>query len=134
MDKIKPSEVSEVLLQQLNSLGNEQNFDEVGTVLTVSDGVARIYGLRNAEANELLEFESDLATWTGIEMDNVFVDSEVEYSVGLIGETRVKITVKFLSDVTLDDGADLTIEIAAEDTSGNLSEVFTVVPEVPENP
>ena len=87
-----------------------------------------------AESNELLEFESDLATWTGIEMDNVFVDSEVEYSVGLIGETRVKITVKFLSDVTLDDGADLTIEIAAEDTSGNLSEVFTVVPEVPENP
>ena len=87
-----------------------------------------------AESNELLEFESDLATWTGIEMDNVFVDSEVEYSVGLFGETRVKITVKFLSDVTLDDGADLTIEIAAEDTSGNLSEVFTVVPEVPENP
>ena len=57
MDKIKPSEVSEILLQQLNNIGAEQNFDEVGTVLTVNDGVARIYGLKNAEANELLEFE-----------------------------------------------------------------------------
>ena len=43
-DKIKPSEVSEVLLQQLQGISNEENFDEVGTVLTVSDGVARIYG------------------------------------------------------------------------------------------
>ena len=72
MDKIKPSEVSEVLLQQLNSLGTEQNFDEVGTVLTVSDGVARIYGLRNAEANELLEFENGtMAIVMNLEEDNV---------------------------------------------------------------
>ena len=55
-DKIKPSEVSQVLLEQLNGLSNSAQFDEVGTVLQVSDGVARIYGLRNAEANELLEF------------------------------------------------------------------------------
>ena len=52
-DKIKPSEVSEVLLQQLQGISNQAKFDEVGTVLQVSDGVARIYGLRNAEANEL---------------------------------------------------------------------------------
>ena len=57
-DKIKPSEVSEVLQQQLQEVNGSQQFDEVGTVLTVSDGVARIYGLRNAEANELLEFEN----------------------------------------------------------------------------
>ena len=57
-DKIKPSEVSEVLLQQLQEVNGAQQFDEVGTVLTVGDGVARIYGLRNAEANELLEFEN----------------------------------------------------------------------------
>ena len=53
-DKIKASEVSEVLLQQLKGISNTEKFDEVGTVLQVSDGVARIYGLRNAEANELL--------------------------------------------------------------------------------
>ena len=52
-DKIKPSEVSQVLLEQLKGINNSQQFDEVGTVLEVSDGVARIYGLRNAEANEL---------------------------------------------------------------------------------
>ena len=57
-DKIKPSEVSEVLLRQLEGLNSEEKFDEVGTVLTVSDGVARVYGLRNAEASELLEFEN----------------------------------------------------------------------------
>ena len=54
---IKPSEVSEVLLQQLKGIDNSLKFDEVGTVLQVSDGVARIYGLRNAEANELLQFD-----------------------------------------------------------------------------
>lgn len=72
MDKIKPSEVSEVLLKQLNELSSEQNFDEVGTVLTVSDGVARIYGLRNAEASELLEFENGtMAIVMNLEEDNV---------------------------------------------------------------
>ena len=71
-DKIKPSEVSQVLLDQLKGLSNQEKFDEVGTVLTVSDGVARIYGLRNAEANELLEFENGtMAIVMNLEEDNV---------------------------------------------------------------
>ena len=71
-DKIKPSEVSEVLQQQLQEVNGSQQFDEVGTVLTVSDGVARIYGLRNAEANELLEFENGtMAIVMNLEEDNV---------------------------------------------------------------
>ena len=71
-DKIKPSEVSEVLLQQLRGISNNEEFDEVGTVLEVSDGVARIYGLRNAEANELLEFENGtMAIVMNLEEDNV---------------------------------------------------------------
>ena len=71
-DKIKPSEVSEVLLQQLQGISNQAKFDEVGTVLQVSDGVARIYGLRNAEANELLEFENGtMAIVMNLEEDNV---------------------------------------------------------------
>ena len=49
-ENIKPSEVSEVLLQQLKGIDTHLQFDEVGNVLQVSDGVARIYGLRNAEA------------------------------------------------------------------------------------
>ena len=71
-DKIKPSEVSEVLLRQLNEVTSNQQFDEVGTVLTVGDGVARIYGLRNAEANELLEFENGtMAIVMNLGEDNV---------------------------------------------------------------
>ena len=71
-DKIKPSEVSEVLLQQLKGISNNEEFEEVGTVLEVSDGVARIYGLRNAEANELLEFENGtMAIVMNLEEDNV---------------------------------------------------------------
>ena len=71
-DKIKPSEVSEVLLQQLQGISQSAKFDEVGTVLQVSDGVARIYGLRNAEANELLEFENGtMAIVMNLDEDNV---------------------------------------------------------------
>ena len=71
-DKIKPSEVSQVLLEQLKGIQNAEQFDEVGTVLTVSDGVARIYGLRNAESKELLEFENGtMAIVENLEEDNV---------------------------------------------------------------
>ena len=69
---IKPSEVSEVLLSQLQGIDTSLKFDEVGTVLQVSDGVARIYGLRNAEANELLQFENGImGTVMNLEEDNV---------------------------------------------------------------
>ena len=71
-DKIKPSEVSQVLIEQLKGIADTSKFDEVGTVLQVSDGVARIYGLRNAEANELLEFENGtMAIVMNLEEDNV---------------------------------------------------------------
>ena len=55
---IKASEISDILLQQLKEVDTSLKFEEVGTVLQVSDGVARIYGLVNAEAGELLEFDS----------------------------------------------------------------------------
>jgi len=71
-DKIKPSEVSEVLVKQLQGINSAEQFDEVGTVLTVADGVARIYGLRNVEASELLEFENGtMAIVMNLEEDNV---------------------------------------------------------------
>ncbi len=71
-DNIKPSEVSEVLLQQLKGINAAVQYDEIGTVLQVSDGVARIYGLQKAEANELLEFENGImAVVMNLEEDNV---------------------------------------------------------------
>lgn len=72
MDNIKVSEVSEVLRKQLEDIDNDIRMEEVGTVLQVSDGVARIYGLRNAEASELLEFDNGLkAIVMNLEEDNV---------------------------------------------------------------
>ena len=71
-ENIRPSEVSEVLLEQLKGIDTSLKFDEVGTVLQVSDGVVRIYGLKNAEANELLEFENGvMAIVMNLEEDNV---------------------------------------------------------------
>ncbi len=71
-DNIKVSEVSEILRMQLEGINTSVQFDEVGTVLQVSDGVVRIYGLKNAEANELLEFENGMkAIVMNLEEDNV---------------------------------------------------------------
>ena len=69
---IKPSEVSSVLLEQLRGLKSKMEYEEVGTVLQVSDGVVRIYGLYNAEAEELLEFDNGVkAIVMNLEEDNV---------------------------------------------------------------
>ena len=75
-DSIKVSEVTAMLRQQLASIDNEENAlgneTEVGTVLTVSDGVVRAFGLRNAEAGELLAFDNGMeAIVMNLEEDNV---------------------------------------------------------------
>ncbi len=71
-NNIKPSEISDVLLKQLQSADLSVQIEEVGTVLQVSDGVARIYGLTNAESGELLEFESGvMGVVMNLEVDNV---------------------------------------------------------------
>ena len=69
---IKASEVSDILLNQLKDIDNSLHLEEIGKVLQVSDGVARIYGLRNVESGELLEFENGvMAVAMNLEMDNV---------------------------------------------------------------
>ena len=55
---INPSEISEILKQQLENVNKTVTFEEVGTVLSVGDGVAQVYGLDNVCANELVEFEN----------------------------------------------------------------------------
>ena len=72
MDNIKPSEISQVILEQLKDIDTSLRFEEIGKVLQVSDGVARMYGLTNAEAGELLEFESGvMGVVMNLEQDNV---------------------------------------------------------------
>ena len=69
---LKIGEVSDVLLKQLQDIKPDIHLSEVGTVLQVSDGVARIYGLHRAESNELLEFKNGMkAIVMNLEEDNV---------------------------------------------------------------
>ncbi len=63
---INPSEISDILKQQLSDIERNISFEEVGTVLEVGDGVAHVYGLENVEANELVEFENGV---TGVAMN-----------------------------------------------------------------
>lgn len=55
---INPSEISEILKQQLETVNSKVSFEETATVLEVGDGVAHVYGLDNVCANELVEFEN----------------------------------------------------------------------------
>ena len=72
MNTIKPSEISDVLLSQLKDIDAELQYEEIGKVLQVSDGGVRIYGLLNAEAGELLEFDNGIkAVVMNLEEDNV---------------------------------------------------------------
>ncbi|MBT3646982.1 MAG: F0F1 ATP synthase subunit alpha [Flavobacteriales bacterium] len=72
MPEIKPAEVSAILREQLSGAKTEAELEEVGTVLEVGDGIARIYGLSNVQAGELIEFEDGLqAIALNLEEDNV---------------------------------------------------------------
>ncbi len=72
MASIKPAEVSSILRQQLEGIQTGADLEEVGTVLTVGDGIARIYGLSNAQSNELIEFENGIeAIVLNLEEDNI---------------------------------------------------------------
>ncbi len=72
MAEIKPEEISAILREQLAGAKTDAQLQEVGTVLTVGDGVARIYGLTQAQAGELLVFENGLrALVLNLEEDNV---------------------------------------------------------------
>lgn len=74
MPDIKPSEISSVLKQKLDGFKNKLDFEEIGKVLQVSDGVARVFGLNNVQANELVEFEGGImGIVQNLEEDNVGV-------------------------------------------------------------
>ena len=72
MANIKPAEVSKILKQQLEGVQMGVELEEVGTVLQVGDGIARIYGLTNAQSNELIEFENGIeGIVLNLEEDNI---------------------------------------------------------------
>lgn len=72
MSTIKPSEVSKILLEQLKGIHTDVELEEVGTVLQVGDGIARIHGLTHVKANEMIEFDSGVVGIVlNLEEDNV---------------------------------------------------------------
>ena len=73
MAEIKPSEVSAILRQQLSGFNDTAKLEEVGTVLQIGDGIARIYGLNNVQSGELIEFEKTglRGIVLNLEQDNV---------------------------------------------------------------
>ena len=74
MPEIKPDEISAILRQQLSNSNVSAELEEVGTVLQVGDGIARVYGLNNVSAGELVEFENGVrAIALNLEEDNVGV-------------------------------------------------------------
>lgn len=100
MADVRPDEVSAILREQLSNQKSEAQLEEVGTVLQVGDGVARIYGLTKAQAGELLEFENGLrALVLNLEEDNVGAvllgessdvkEGDTVKRTGLIGSVKV---------------------------------------------
>ena len=72
MADIKPAEVSEILKKQLEGLKTDIDLEEIGIVLQVGDGIARVYGLSNVQSNELIEFENgSKGIVLNLEQDNV---------------------------------------------------------------
>ena len=72
MSNVKPAEISAILRQQLSGFASEAQLEEVGTVLQIGDGIARAYGMDNAQSGELVEFENGLrGIVLNLEEDNV---------------------------------------------------------------
>jgi F-type H+-transporting ATPase subunit alpha len=82
MAEINPAEVSAILKQQLANFDTQSNVEEVGTVLTIGDGIARVYGLENVQYGELVRFDSGVeGIVLNLEEDNV--------GVALLGESKL---------------------------------------------
>ena len=75
MENIKPAEISAILLEELTSFDKSGELDTKGSVLQIGDGVARVYGMRDVEAGELVEFEKTgtMGIALNLEQDNVGV-------------------------------------------------------------
>ena len=104
-NRIKVSEVSEVLRMQLKGINTDIKYDEIGVVMSVSDGVARIFGLRNAESSELLEFENGMqAIVMNLEEDNVgaiLLGSSSEIKEGSVVRRTKRVSSLFVGESML---------------------------------
>ena len=97
MAEVKPAEVSAILKKQLSGYESTASLDEVGSVLTVGDGIARVYGLSNVQYGELVEFENGLeGIVLNLEEDNVGVVL-LGHSKSIVEGSTVKRTQRIAS-------------------------------------
>jgi len=97
MAEVKPAEVSAILKKQLSGYESTASLDEVGSVLTIGDGIARVYGLSNVQYGELVEFENGLeGIVLNLEEDNVGVVL-LGHSKNIVEGSTVKRTQRIAS-------------------------------------
>ena len=101
MAEVKPAEISAILRQQLSGFTSEESLQEVGTILQVGDGIARAFGLTNAQSGELVEFEGgQRGIVLNLEEDNVgivLLSNSNEISEG----STVKLSAKIYGPTTI---------------------------------
>ncbi|MFT4644761.1 MAG: F-type H+-transporting ATPase subunit alpha [Planctomycetota bacterium] len=103
MAGVKPDEISSILREQLSGVKTASELEEVGTVLQVGDGVARVYGLRNVQYGELVEFENGVkAIALNLEEDNVGV--VLMGAANSVGEGDIVRRTKLIASVKVGEG------------------------------
>ena len=104
MAEVRPDEVSAILRQQLAGFKTEKELEEVGTVLQVGDGIARIYGLTKVQSGELIEFENGLrGVVLNLEEDNVgavLLGKSTDIREGVIDDSVTSVLEKAAASLT----------------------------------
>ncbi len=128
--EINPSEVTKILKEQINKFGDKAEISEVGQVLSVGDGIARIYGLDNVQAGEMVEFaDGSKGMALNLESDNVGVvifgddravkEGDTVKRTGAIVDTPVGKELLVKNEI-------LTIENLADLATDELTEIFEI--------
>ncbi len=118
MAEVKPAEVSAILKKQLSGYESTASLDEVGSVLTVGDGIARVYGLSNVQYGELVEFENGLeGIVLNLEEDNVGVVL-LGHSSNIVEGATVKRTQRIASINVGDDIVGRVVNTLGEPIDG----------------
>ncbi|MGQ1889583.1 F0F1 ATP synthase subunit alpha [Thermophagus sp. OGC60D27] len=98
MEQIRPSEVSEIIRKEIEGFQSSTELEEVGTVLQIGDGIARVYGLSNVQSNELVEFDNCMGVVLNLESDSVgvvlFGDSQLVSEGDIVRRTNRIASVK----------------------------------------
>ena len=116
---IKPEEITNIIKERISNFETRLQVDEVGTVLTVGDGVARVFGLKNAMAGELVEFESGVKGMVlNLETNNVGV-AILGTELGVKEGSTVKRTEKIVSVPIGDALLGRTVNSIGEPIDGN---------------